>query len=314
MRKLIAKLDIPVRQVLIEARIVEATTPSPRTWACASATTIPAVRDRSAALNRRIGHDVTDASELHCRLATRQPGSRSVQPTTRTSTCLPRAWTGQCRHVRDQPVQRQLRPASSTWRYPRWRPDGKGKIISSPRVLTADKVEALIEQGTELPYQQATSSGCHRRVVPQGEPRAQGQAADHARRQHHHDAGRQQGFSGPGDRPSAGFAIDTKHVKTEVLVENGGTVVIGGIYTQNDRNATTKVPFFGDLPVLGYLFRNNRARMTRPNCWCSSRRASSRTHFGAALELRRATGWLCAGRGVGLPLPRRGGGGATMTL
>jgi type IV pilus assembly protein PilQ len=57
---------------------------------------------------------------------------------------------------------------------------------------------------------------------------------------------------------TAGFAIDTKHVKTEVLVENGGTVVIGGIYTQDVRNQTTKIPFFGDLPLLGVLFRNNQ--------------------------------------------------------
>jgi type IV pilus assembly protein PilQ len=51
--------------------------------------------------------------------------------------------------------------------------------------------------------------------------------------------------------------INTKHVKTEVLVENGGTVVIGGIYTQQDRTDTTKVPFLGDLPILGIMFRSN---------------------------------------------------------
>jgi type IV pilus assembly protein PilQ len=51
-------------------------------------------------------------------------------------------------------------------------------------------------------------------------------------------------------------AINTKHVKTEVLVENGGTVVIGGIYEQNDRTDITKVPFFGDIPFLGWLFKN----------------------------------------------------------
>ena len=55
----------------------------------------------------------------------------------------------------------------------------------------------------------------------------------------------------------AGVQINTKHVKTEVLVENGGTVVIGGIYEQSDRSDLTKVPFFGDIPVLGFFFRNN---------------------------------------------------------
>ncbi len=53
-----------------------------------------------------------------------------------------------------------------------------------------------------------------------------------------------------------GVAINTKHVKTEVLVENGGTVVIGGIYYQRDRTDNTRVPFFGDLPYIGFLFRN----------------------------------------------------------
>jgi type IV pilus assembly protein PilQ len=61
----------------------------------------------------------------------------------------------------------------------------------------------------------------------------------------------------PGAVTPAGVQINTKHVKTEVLVENGGTVVIGGIFEQNDRTDVTKVPFFGDIPLLGILFRNN---------------------------------------------------------
>ena len=58
-------------------------------------------------------------------------------------------------------------------------------------------------------------------------------------------------------------AIDTKKVKTSVLVENGGTVVIGGIYTQNEQSQTNKIPFFGDLPGIGILFRNNFKRDER---------------------------------------------------
>ena len=54
---------------------------------------------------------------------------------------------------------------------------------------------------------------------------------------------------------SAGPAIDTKHVKTQVLIENGGTVVIGGIFTQNERDEVNKVPLLGDVPFLGYLFK-----------------------------------------------------------
>ncbi len=133
--------------------------------------------------------------------------------------------------------------------------DGKGKIISSPRVLTANNVEALIEQGTELPYQQATSSGATSvsfrkanlalKVKPQITPDGNIIMTLDVNK------------DSVGQVTSAGLAIDTKHVKTEVLVENGGTVVIGGIYTQNINTTITKVPFFGDLPFVGVLFQNN---------------------------------------------------------
>jgi type IV pilus assembly protein PilQ len=133
--------------------------------------------------------------------------------------------------------------------------DGKGKTISSPRVLTADQVEAIVEQGTEIPYQQATSSGATSvsfrkanlslKVKPQITP--EGSIIMTL------DVNKDQ----PGAVTPAGVSIDTKHVKTEVLVENGGTVVIGGIYTQADRTDITRVPFFGDLPYIGFLFKNN---------------------------------------------------------
>ena len=133
--------------------------------------------------------------------------------------------------------------------------DGKGKIIASPRVLTADQVEALIEQGTEIPYQQATSSGATSvsfrkanlalKVKPQITP--DGNVIMTL------DVNKDQ----PGATTPAGVQINTKHVKTEVLVENGGTVVIGGIFEQNERTDITKVPFFGDLPYIGFFFRNN---------------------------------------------------------
>jgi type IV pilus assembly protein PilQ len=133
--------------------------------------------------------------------------------------------------------------------------DGKGKIISSPRVMTGNNVDALIEQGTELPYQQATSSGATSvsfrkanlslKVRPQITPDGNIIMTLDINK------------DSVGQSTNAGFAIDTKHVQTQVLVENGGTVVIGGIYTQTIQTTITKVPFFGDLPLLGFLFRNN---------------------------------------------------------
>jgi type IV pilus assembly protein PilQ len=133
--------------------------------------------------------------------------------------------------------------------------DGKGKIIASPRVLTADQAEALIEQGTEIPYQQATSSGATAvafrkavlslKVKPQITPEGNVIMTLDVNK----DA--------PGVLVGNNVQINTKHVKTEVLVENGGTVVIGGIYEQNDRTDITKVPLLGDIPFLGFFFRNS---------------------------------------------------------
>ena len=138
--------------------------------------------------------------------------------------------------------------------------EGRGKIVSSPRVITADKVKATIEQGDELPFQVATSSGAtsvqfkkaslRLEVVPQITP--DGQVILDV------DVNK----DSPGIETKAGFSINTKHVKTQVLVENGGTVVIGGIYTQTESESTAKVPGLGDLPGVGNLFRN-RARSVK---------------------------------------------------
>jgi type IV pilus assembly protein PilQ len=132
--------------------------------------------------------------------------------------------------------------------------DGQGKIVSSPRVVTADSVKALIEQGTELPYQVATSSGATSiqfrkanlklEVTPQITPEGNIILDVDVTK------------DSVGQVTTAGFAIDTKHVNTKVLVENGGTVVLGGIFQLTDTNTITKVPLLGDVPVLGYLFRN----------------------------------------------------------
>ncbi len=132
--------------------------------------------------------------------------------------------------------------------------DGKGRIVSSPRVVTADQVKALIEQGTEFPYQTATSSGATAiafrkanlklevtpQITPEGNIILDLDINKDSR----------------GESTPDGIAINTKHVQTQVLVENGGTVVIGGIFEQTERDQVNKVPLLGDLPGLGNLFKS----------------------------------------------------------
>ncbi len=132
--------------------------------------------------------------------------------------------------------------------------DGTGRIISSPRVITADQVQAVVEAGEELPYQQATSSGAtsvtffkaniRLQVTPQITP--EGNVILDV------DVNK----DSVGTLTSAGYAINTKHVKTTALVENGGTVVLGGLFQQTDTDVVDKVPFLGDIPFLGNLFKS----------------------------------------------------------
>jgi len=253
-RKLLAKIDIPVRQVMIEARIVEAND------------------SFSKNLGARLGWNDFSGGTRILGSDARFLASGNVIGTGIRLGQTPDPGTG---YLPDS--FNVLLPASGLNNFPTGQfafslfssslsqilnieisaleADGKGKIIASPRVLTADQVEALIEQGTEVPYQTATSSGATSisfrkavlslKVKPQITP--DGNVIMTL------DVTKDQVGGGTGSF----VQINTKHVKTEVLVENGGTVVIGGIYEQNDRTDITKVPLLGDIPYLGRLFRND---------------------------------------------------------
>jgi type IV pilus assembly protein PilQ len=139
--------------------------------------------------------------------------------------------------------------------------EGRGEVVSSPRVITANQKEAIIEAGTEIPYQEASSSGATAisfkkavlslRVTPRITP----------------DDRIIMDLSVNKDSVGQIFAgvpsIDTNEVSTQVLVANGDTVVLGGIFESEHRDDVTSVPFFGDLPYLGRLFKNTLVDSTK---------------------------------------------------
>lgn len=256
-RDLLKKIDIPVRQVLIEARIVEATDTFSRN------------------LGVRFGfHDQTGRGEQlpgGTHRAVIGGGLLDTGFHTGQAATVPNFITDQLSFDGRVPGLSGTNPGQLSLilmndamtkflnlEISALQADGKGKIVSSPRVITADNVEATIEQGTEIPYQQATSSGAtsvsFRKATLSLKVKPQITPDDNIimKLDVHKDS--------VGQTTSAGPSIDTKQVVTEVLVENGGTVGLGGIYEQEEQDQTTKVPFLGDLPLIGILFRQNLKR------------------------------------------------------
>ncbi len=137
---------------------------------------------------------------------------------------------------------------------------GRGRIVSSPRIVTADRAPALIEQGTELPYQAKVGLGVSgvqfRRATLKLEVEPQITPEGHV------VLDLDVAKDSVGESTDAGPAIHTKHVRTRVEIENGGTVSIGGIYESDRRDDVTRVPVLGKIPMLGALFRH-RARRQR---------------------------------------------------
>ena len=243
-QELIAKLDHPVRQVLIEARIVEAADTFGRT------------------LGVRLGGGMDQIGAGSGRGIDFGPtyNAGAAGTTNGTFVNLPAVGltSGASAATFAVSIFGENAARFLSLEISAMEADGKGKVVSSPRVVTADKVKAVIEQGTELPYQVASASGATSiafrkanlmlEVTPQITP--EGNVILEL------DINKDT----VGQSTPAGFAIDTKHVKTQVLVENGGTVVIGGIFTQTESEDVNKIPFFGDLPGIGVLFRNKIKR------------------------------------------------------
>ena len=256
-QQMISKIDIPMRQVLIEARIVEAKDTFGRNLGV-----------KLGALDMRgvrggvPGFGVGGNNRVAVTGTYQGVGEQTLQAEETDGSYTPNTYfvnmpAGGINGVNAASVALSLFGANSNrflnLELSALEAEGKGKIVSSPRVITADQVKALIEQGTELPYQTATSSGATSiafrkasmklEVTPQITP--EGSIILDV------DVNK----DSVGRITTAGYAIDTKHVQTQVLVENGGTVVIGGIYMQSDTENVSQVPLLGDIPVVGNLFK-----------------------------------------------------------
>jgi len=242
-RKLIKQIDVPVRQVMIEARVVEASDQFSRNLG---------VRLGYVSNDQfSVGNSTRLFGNIGANTVTGGPLAGTTMPANTPNVNLPSAGTaGTFSFLLFNSGLSKLLSVELT----ALETDSKGKIISSPRVVTSDKTEATIESGTDIPYQEASSSGATSvsfkkatlslKVKPQITP----------------DDNVIMDITVNKDSVGQLYAgvpsIDTNAVKTQVLVENGGTVVIGGVYTQTLSNGENKVPLFGDIPLLGYLFRS----------------------------------------------------------
>jgi type IV pilus assembly protein PilQ len=253
-QQLIAKLDIPVRQVLIEARIVEASDTFGKSLGVKlGGADLRAQQGGTGGYALGGGNSVAFGSSYANVVAA--TGAGGTADLTNNFVNLPAV--GQNGY---NPATFALSIFSSAanrflnLELSALEADGKGKVVSSPRVVTADQYPATIEQGTELPYQVASASGAtsiaFRKanlkldVTPQITPEGNIILLLDINK------------DTVGQSTAAGFAINTKHIKTQVLVENGGTVVIGGIFELTESDSETKVPVLGDLPGIGNLFKS----------------------------------------------------------
>jgi type IV pilus assembly protein PilQ len=264
-QSLIARIDIPVRQVLIEARIVEATdTFGKSLGAKLGFNDLRGIRGGVPGWNltgdnrAAIGGNYVGVGQV----TGQATGAGTDGFTNGQMINLPAVGQG---GYNPASFALSIFGASSNrflnLEISALEADGRGKIVSSPRVITADQVKAFIAQGQKVPFQRATSSGATAidfveaflklEVTPQITP--EGNIIMDVK----------VNKDSLGALTALGREVNVKEIRTQVLVENGGTVVIGGIYEQTADETTTKVPFLGDVPVLGNLFKTKTSKSER---------------------------------------------------
>ncbi len=256
--EMIAKLDIPVRQVLIEARIVEATDSFGKSLGVRlGGGDMRGIRGGDAGYSVGSGNRVAFGGNYNAIGATTgQFDSAAMTSANSTFVNLPASLPGMTANTLAISLFSSSANRFLNLELSALEADSKGRIISSPRVVTADQTKATISQGTQIPYQEATSSGATSvefkdavlklDVTPQITP--EGNIIL--------DLEVNKDSLSAATIANGEPAIDTKQIKTQVLVENGGTVVIGGIFTMEEQESENKVPVLGDIPVVGNLFKN----------------------------------------------------------
>ncbi|HRK37116.1 MAG TPA: type IV pilus secretin PilQ family protein [Burkholderiaceae bacterium] len=263
-QELISKLDIPVRQVLIEARIVEADDKFGRSLGVRlGGADLRGVRGGDAGYGIGAGNRVALGGNYDAISAT--TGAFQADGLTTASSNffnLPASGLG---GVNPATFALSLfKPTANRFlnlELSALEADSRGKIVSSPRLITADQVKAIIEQGVEFPYQTTAPNGgttiafkkasLKLEVTPQITPEGSIILDVEVNK------------DSPGEILLGARAINTKRVQTQVLIESGGTVVIGGIFESIENDAETKVPFLGDVPVVGNLFKNRNKSNNR---------------------------------------------------
>lgn len=260
-RLLLASLDVAVRQVLIEARIVEARDSFGRSLGVRlGGTDLRANRGGDGGYSLGGNNRVAFGTSYNDAVAS--SGGGGTTSANGNFVNLPASLSGVASvgsfalSIFNSAANRFL-----TLELSAMEADGQGRIVSSPRIITADQTKAIIEQGTEYPYSVTAPNGATTlafkkavlklevtpQITPEGNIILDLDVNKDTR----------------GEVTTQGVAIDTKHVKTQILIENGGTVVIGGIFEMEETQQENKIPLIGDVPVVGNLFKNKTKESTK---------------------------------------------------
>ena len=253
-RELVKALDVPIQQVLIESRIVTASDEFGKELGAKFGVTPMWNNSGSTGIaSGTLGESTDDYFTSLAEAANDSTGKTLVKIpglSDRLSVNLPVTGAagsfGFSVLTKDFMVDLELSALQA---------ESRGEIISTPKVITSNQTKALIEQGVEIPYQQASSSGATNvafkkavlsmEVTPQVTP------------DEHILMDLKVNQDTVGSKYSGIPSINTREIQTKVMVENGQTIVLGGVHEEENIKGTTKVPVLGDVPVLGHLFRTD---------------------------------------------------------